>query len=288
MKRNQKTVASKTREKPLRIRLTDDERKVLDTVAQHWPRLDFIKMDDTSRPYHTAEIEAVRASIDKCGRAIVYSLSPGATPVSQASHVAAHANLWRITDDFWDDWKALRLNFILMSIWGGMGRPGAWPDADMLPLGHIGLRAERGDNRMTHFTHDEQRTLISLWSIAQSPLMFGGDLPSNDDFTLALISNDEVLAVDQKGAHGYPLAEGGPSVIWTADAVGSKAKYVAVFNVGDRESIDIRVDWPALKLPESCELRNLWEHKDMGTIKGGYTFHISPHASGLYKVSPAR
>ena len=115
-----------------------------------------------------------------------------AIPAGERQHVA---HLRR----FLGRLEGLRLNFILMSIWSGVGRPGAWPDADMLPLGRIGIRAERGDDRMSRFTHDEQRTLMSLWSIAQSPLMFGGDLPGNDDFTLSLITNDEVLAVDQTG-----------------------------------------------------------------------------------------
>ena len=157
----------------------------------------------------------------------------------------------------------------------------------MLPLGRIGIRAERGDNRMTRFTRDEQRTLMSLWSIAQAPLMFGGDLPSNDDFTLSLISNDEVLAVDQHGAHGGAFAEGGDSVVWTADGPGPDEKYVAVFNVGEAAPIDIRVEWAALKLPERCAVRDLWERKDLGTVTGGDTFHVKQHGSGLYKARAA-
>jgi hypothetical protein len=117
--------------------------------------------------------------------------------------------------------------------------------------------------------------------------MFGGDLPSNDDFTLSLISNDEVLAVNQKGANGHSIAEGGASVTWMADAVDSKAKYLAVFNVGDGRTIDIRVDWRSLGSPDKCSLHDLWERKDVETVESGYTFHIAPHASGLYKVSPA-
>jgi alpha-galactosidase len=250
--------------------------------------VDYIKADDIARPAHRGEIAALHRAIQKTGRPIVLSLSPGPAMVKDVAFLQENANMWRISDDFWDDWKLLRLNFILMSIWSGMGRPGAWPDADMLPLGRIGISAERGDDRMTRFTRTEQRTLMSLWSIAQSPLMFGGDLPSNDDFTLSLITNDEVLAVDQKGAHGGAFAEGGPSVVWTADAVGSDAKYVAVFNVGDKEPIDIRVDWRALKMPETCVLRDLWERKDVGTIQSGYTFRVEPHGSGLYKLSPVR
>jgi alpha-galactosidase len=250
--------------------------------------VDYIKADDIARPAHRNEIAALRRAIDKTGRAIVLSLSPGPAMVKDLTFLQENANLWRVSDDFWDDWKALRLNFILMSVWSGVGRPGAWPDADMLPLGRIGIRAERGDNRMTRFTHDEQRTLISLWSIAQSPLMFGGDLPSNDDFTLSLITNDDVLAVNQKGAHGSAVAESGASIVWTADAIGSAAKYVAVFNVGDRNALDTRVNWAAISMPEKCTLRDLWERKDMGTIDGGYTFRIPPHGAGLYKLSPVK
>jgi len=158
----------------------------------------------------------------------------------------------------------------------------------MLPLGRIGIRAERGEVRMTRFTRDEQRTLLSLWSIAQAPLMFGGDLPSNDDFTLSLIVNDEVLGVDQHGAHGGAFAEGGDSVVWTADAPRADAKYAAVFNVGEAGPVDIRIDWAALKLPARCALRDLWERKDMGTFSSGYTFRVQPHGSGLYRVEGVR
>jgi hypothetical protein len=161
--------------------------------------VDYIKADDIAIPFHGDEIAALHRAIVKSGRPIVLSLSPGPADLTKADFYAANANLWRISGDFWDRWPALRANFDLLDKWSRYTRPGAWPDADMLPLGRIGIRAERGDDRTTHFTRDEQRTLISLWSIARSPLMFGGDLPSNDDFTLSLLTNDEVLAADQNG-----------------------------------------------------------------------------------------
>jgi len=250
--------------------------------------VDFIKADDIARPTHGGEIVALHKAILKTGRPIVLSLSPGPAMVKDKELLQANANMWRISDDFWDDWKALRLNFILLSIWSGVGRPGAWPDPDMLPLGRIGGRPEQGHARRTNFTPVEQRTMLSLWTIAQAPLIFGGDLPSNDEATLQLITNDEVLAVDQKGAHGGAFAEGGDDIIWTADAAGSNAKYLAVFNAGDAKPTQIRVDWPALKLPKKCTLRDLWAHKDLGTIEGGYTFTVEPHASGLYKLTPMK
>jgi len=246
--------------------------------------VDYIKADDIARPTHRGEIAALHQAIQRAGRPVVLSLSPGPAMVKDVEFLRQNANMWRISDDFWDDWRLLRQNFILMSIWSSVGRPGAWPDADMLPLGRIGIRAERGEARTSHFTQVEQRTLLSLWSIAQSPLMFGGDLPSNDDFTESLLTNDEVLAVNQKGSHGGAFAEGGDSVIWAADAPGG-GKYFAVFNVGDREAIDIRVDWPALGMPADCTLRDLWQHADAGKIHGGHTFRVAPHASGLYQLT---
>jgi len=250
--------------------------------------VDYIKADDIARPLHAAEVAALHQAILKTGRPIALSLSPGPASLKDLLFLQANANLWRISDDFWDEWRYLHQNFLLLQIWGGVGRPGAWPDADMLPLGRIGIRAERGDDRMTRFTKDEQRTLMTLWSIAQAPLMFGGDLPSNDEFTMSLLTNDEVLAVDQKASSGQSVSENGDRVVWAADAPGSTAKYIAVFNLGATNPIDIPFDWGALGLPARCTLRDLWERKDVGMIDARYTFRVAPHGAGLYKLTPPR
>ena len=139
---------------------------------------------------------------------------------------------------------------------------------------------------MTRFTHDEQRPLISLWSIAQAPLIFGGDLPASDDFTVSLLENDEVLEVDQQGAHGTPFWQSGAQVAWSADGPGG-GKYLGVFNTGERPA-EIRVDWRALQLPERCELRDLWKKSEVGMVVAGYSFPVAPHGSGLYRVRGVR
>ena len=246
--------------------------------------VDFIKADDIARPVHWGEIAALHRAIGRTGRSIALSLSPGPATIKDLAFLQDNANMWRISDDFWDDWQSLKQMFLLLSVWGGVGRPGAWPDADMLPLGRLGLSADRHDARKTHFTQDEARTVMSLWSIAQSPLIFGGDLPANDDFTLSLLTNDEVLAVDQKGSHGYPFWQSGGRVAWVADGETADVKYLGVFNTEDR-SREIQVDWAALGLPERCLLRDLWKHDDLAGAAGGYKFAIAPHASGLYRVS---
>ncbi len=193
--------------------------------------VDYVKVDDLSRPYTSQkpEIEAIRKAIDRCGRPIVLSTSPGATPFEVAQHVATHANLWRLTDDFWDSWPLLKQEFEICDRWSPYIGPGHWPDPDMLPLGaiHVGPRMNKG---WTKFTRDEQVTLMTLFCIVRAPLMFGGHLPWNDDFTLSLITNDEVLAVDQRSVNNRQLFRRDDLVAWTADVPDSQHKYLAVFN----------------------------------------------------------
>lgn len=200
--------------------------------------LDFIKIDDLSRPYHQAEVEMIRKAIDRCGRPIVLSTSPGETPIASADHVKDHANMWRIIDDFWDDWPQLYEHFDLFEKWIPHTGTGHWPDGDMLPLGRIGIRAERGDNRMSRFTKDEQYTLMSLFTICRSPLMFGGNLPDNDEFTLSLLTNKEVLHVLKNSKNNRLLFRKGGRIAWVADDAKSGDKYVAFFYASESNGID--------------------------------------------------
>jgi alpha-galactosidase len=193
--------------------------------------VDYVKVDDIARPYHDheAEIGAIRRAIDRTGRPIVLSLSPGETALSAAQHVQQHANLWRISDDFWDRWLSLYEQFARLEKWNPHRLEGAWPDADMLPFGVLTL-----GRRSTRFTRDEQMTVMTLWSIARSPLMHGGDMTRTDDVTLGLLTNDEVLAVNQRSTNNRPLFNRDELMAWTADVPNSPDKYVAVFNARDR------------------------------------------------------
>ncbi|WP_197748872.1 NPCBM/NEW2 domain-containing protein [Hymenobacter sp. BT18] len=197
--------------------------------------VDFVKVDDLSSPYHKAEVEMIRRAIDTSGRKMVLSTSPGETPIAEARHVAAHANMWRTVGDFWDSWEQLKEHFEVCSRWAPYIGPGAFPDADMLPLGRLGIRAERGDDRLTRFSRDEQYTLMTLWSIFRSPLMFGGDLPSNDAFTLRLLTNPEVLAVHRSSTRNRQLFRQNDLIAWTADDPKTGDKFLAVFNAQDQE-----------------------------------------------------
>ncbi len=254
--------------------------------------VDFIKADDMfgAGPGgdHRSEIDALSQSIRKTGRPIVLSLSPGTRDDSRADFLAARAQMWRISDDFWDRWVDLKNQFPRLDRWSAHAGPGHWPDADMLPLGRIGIRAERGEPRMSRLTRDEQITLMTLWAIARSPLMFGGNLPDNDDFTLSLITNDEILRVNQHATAARQLFAKGNQVAWVADATISRATYVAVFNLGDTADEQVRIDWTDVGLGGTCAVRDLWARKDIGTIDRGSVFTVKPHGAALYRLTRVR
>ena len=198
--------------------------------------VDLIKVDDISRPYDNvqkAEIEAIRKAIDKTGRPIILSLSPGATPITVGEHVKDHANMWRISDDFWDRWGLLLNMFERMDAWTPYRGPGHFPDADMLPIGIVDFK------RPTNFTKNEQYTLMSMWAIGRSPLIFGGDMTKLDEFTKEMLTNPEMLKVNQQSTNNRQVSRDKNLIVWTADVPNSKDKYVALFNAQSKgDNID--------------------------------------------------
>ncbi len=254
-------------------------------VAQYaaWG-VDFIKADDMSRPYHTAEIEGLHKAISKVHRPIVLSLSPGPAPLQEVTSLRQNAQMWRIEDDLWDDWASLRNMNVRIEQWADLVVPGGWPDADMLPLGHIGLRAERGNDRLSLLTHDEQKTMISLWSIFRSPLMFGGDLPTLDPFTTSLLTNAEVLAVNQHSTGNRIAYKEGELRVWTAkSSLNPHLGYLAVFNMGDTPA-EMKLPWDKIGLnkPHSA-LKDLWTATSI-PIAPALVVKLAPHASAMYSV----
>jgi alpha-galactosidase len=200
--------------------------------------VDFIKVDDLSSPiYHQGEIEMIRKAIDRTGHKIVLSTSPGETPIEKGQHVQQHANMWRTVGDYWDSWNQLKEHFEVFNRWSPFIMNGAFPDGDMLPMGRLGIRAERGNDRMSAFTHDEQKLMMTLWCINRSPLMFGGDLPSNDQATLMLITNPDVLNVMKYSKNNRQLFNLNDKVAWSCDDTKSKDKYVALFYIADQKDV---------------------------------------------------
>ena len=254
--------------------------------------VDYIKCDDIAnlqrgRIYDAEEIEALSTALKHSGRSIVLSLSPGATPVSHGAHVARFANLWRISPDFWDNWRSLNRNFNLFARWTPYTGPSHWPDGDMIPFGHICQRnCDVHPDRWTRFTRDEQLTLMSLWALASSPLMLGMNLPDNDAWTTAILSNPEVLAVDQDSLGKPPqriASPNGPDIWVKPLADGSRA--VGFFN---RTSLPMKVvlRWRDLRksgIRSRPDIRDLWLRKDLGR-QTEFTAELPAHGCLLVRA----
>jgi hypothetical protein len=251
--------------------------------------VDFVKCDDIcvteGRPddFYSGkgEIECIRKAIDNCGRDIVLSLSPGPAILEQADHLSANANMWRMTGDFWDNWNALDAMFDRCKKWAPFVKEGCWPDCDMLPLGHISIY--NGD-RYTNFTKDEQITLMTLWCIFRSPLMMGGEMRDNDQFTLELITAPEVLELEKKTFGAKEVMNSGGITVWkTGDKEGNI--YLGIFN-RDSYKKQANLSLPLLGITNarSFKTRDLWKREDCDSVKGELACEINAHGARLFKL----
>jgi hypothetical protein len=254
--------------------------------------VDFIKVDCiSSRPYKGDEIRMLSTALRKTGRPIALSLSPGAAPLEKLEEMRKFANAWRISDDVWDLWhstvdypQGLGDQFPRIAKWAGMAQPGGWPDADMLPVGYLGPAPGWGQARQTRLTHDEQRTLLTLWSMFRSPLMIGGNLPSNDAWTTSLLTNKEVIAVDQHSRQNRAVISTSDTVVWSAQSDTGEDRFLAVFNLDDQEQ-QIHYAWKDLGLNEpKYKLRDLWEQQDHG-LSESLTISLPSHGCVLYRIT---
>jgi alpha-galactosidase len=256
--------------------------------------LDFIKVDCISSPYKDDEIRMMSEALRKTGRPIAFSLSPGPTPVAKADDARKWAQMWRISDDFWDDWnsknpsehfpQSLSGQFQILAAWAPHVEAGHWPDADMLPIGHLGPVPGYGPVRDTKLTPDEQRTLLTLWSIARSPLILGANLTRMKDSTTSLLTNPEVIAVDQHSLGARPVITTDKTVVWVSRPRKGSGYWIGVFNVSDTEATP-EYGWNQLGLTgASYRQRDLWERKDVGSA-ARLKVTLRPHASVLYEVT---
>ncbi|MGQ1891308.1 glycoside hydrolase family 27 protein [Thermophagus sp. OGC60D27] len=262
--------------------------------------VDYIKADDMNSwhevqnsdgsptgegsPYRIDDIEGVHRAIENCGRPMVLSLSPGGPETTNIRHLREHSNLWRISADFWDEWGSLKKQMERCAVWAPFSTPGHWPDADMLPLGYMPRGESGGQDRNTNFNQDEQVTLITLWAMFKSPLMFGGHLPKCDDFTISLLTNQDVIDINQHSKNNRELYRNGETVMWTADDEKSDARYIAVFNISD-EKRAVNTDLKSLMNLEGVKATDLWSKEGLGQCVGNLTLDIEPHGVRLVKLS---
>lgn len=229
--------------------------------------VDFVKCDDICRelPHEEEEMVLLSNCMKNCGREMILSLSPGPAIIDKAELYKQVAHMWRITDDFWDEWDLLYAMFERAEKWSIHAGNGHWPDADMLPVGAI--RQCYDPDNWTHFTEDEQITMMTLWTIMRAPLFIGGEMTKNDAFTLDLLTNADILEMHRNSRHAHQVwrkeVNGKETVLWTAvDTKG--ATYTAIFNLSDEDS-EICISLEDLELEGKFACRDLWKNEKSET-----------------------
>ncbi|MEI7672462.1 MAG: glycoside hydrolase family 27 protein, partial [Deltaproteobacteria bacterium] len=244
--------------------------------------VDFVKVDDISRPYRADEITAIRMAIEKTGRPMLLSLSPGNTPITVRYHAQNNADMWRISDDFWDTWPQLKSQFALAGAWLRFVKEGHWPDLDMLPVGIVGTRdGETGGARRSRFNKDELHTLMTLWCMFRSPLILGGDVTTLNEFETGLVTNAELLDIDQNSSNCRQVEANAESIIYLSEQPAKNRKYVAFFNLSETERT-IACTWEKLGISGSVKVREVWSDQDLGMRNREISGKVAPHGAVLY------
>lgn len=253
--------------------------------------VDFVKVDDIANtefspqnPYSAEkEIEMIRAAIDRSGRDMVLSLSPGPAPLNKAEHLSENANMWRISGDFWDRWDKLLNMFSLCEKWYTYVKDGSFPDCDILPLGKLCIDGSyMGDmGRDSGFTKEEQKTMMTLWAVFRSPLFFGGELRLTDNYTLSLVTNPEVINVNQNSEKPLFVYNKGGIAVWQTKIENCTA--VAVFNLSDEEK-HYKLSFSDLGIENVRAVRDLWARKDIPKCENDVTVSLKPHSSEFFEI----
>ncbi len=255
--------------------------------------VDFVKVDDIARidcgpeapGAGFSEIALIKRAIEKCGRPMVLSLSPGPARVEQKDFLLDNANMWRMTDDFWDRWDHLYGMFERCHAWEGVGCKDHWPDCDMLPIGR--LRVCDGKEGFTRFTHDEQKVLMTLWCIFRSPLMIGAEMRDNDEFTLSLLTNKRLLDMHRNGRKPRQVARKKDMIIWKSRTKDGRT-YVAVFNIGEKKGQaklkfrELGLSAPENKVEEVTAI-DIWEGKQL-LLKDKMKLELNPHSVVCFEI----
>jgi len=253
--------------------------------------VDFIKYDDIV-PY-PEEVQAVVNAIAQCGRPIVLSLSPGGRTDQNALDVFKGGNMLRVTPDIWDEQKGIDQCFEAWRKWQGKEEPGFWIDMDMIPFGQLQLmspkpegvkgdesKAEirqkirsgelsniellsgKGWTRWSEFTKDQMYTFITIRALSASPLMQGGDIPTLDNFSLQLITDEHVLECNQNGVMGSLVYEASGIEIWNTSKKNCQDGWIGIFNRSDESMpVSLKPEDLGLDPDRTYDLLDVWNEE---------------------------
>lgn len=260
---------------------------------------DYLKIDDLSAAtYHGPEVVMYANAIAQASREIVFSTSPGATPLNQAAHVSQYANMWRLVNDLWDTWGQLTDAYNVDESWRAPTvantvnwGPGKWPDIDMLPFGHLALIGPVGQPRysLSTYTKGEHRLMFLLWCVNNGPLMWGGHLPdnSNDKFYDSLMTNSNALFINQRGIKARVLkAQSTGTPIWTStNPLDTSTKFVLLGNTSSSsQTVSISLNSIGFSATQAVPVKNIWTGATLSNFTGTFAQTIPSHDAGLYAL----
>ncbi len=233
-------------------------------------------LDVLQKPYFV-----MREALDRCGRDIVYSICEYGRGDVWKWGEEVGGNLWRTTGDIGDTWRSVSAIGFAQSDLAPHAGPGHWNDPDMLVVGKVGWGPTL---KPTKLTPNEQITHITLWCMLAAPLLIGCDLAQMDDFTRALLTNDEVLDVDQDplGRQGARRAQDGLTEVWTRP-LSDGTTAVALFNRAALQR-PVTVRWADIGIAGKQPVRDLWQWKDLEPTAGSLTLDVPGHGAVLLKV----
>lgn len=241
--------------------------------------VDYIKYDWS--PIDLPRVKELHDALQGADRDIVYSLS-NSTPYQFAEEISRDSNAWRTTGDIVDFWGSASAIGFNQDKWAAYTRPGHWSDPDMLVVGQVGW----GSPHPSNLSPDEQYTHMSLWSLLAAPLLIGCDLAAMDDFTLSLLTNDEVIEVNQDalGKQGVCVTQRGDLRVY-AKPLEDGSVAVGLFNLG-QQTAEVTAEWGEVKLQGRQRVRNLWTQKDIGEFNDKFSASVPSHGVVFVRMFP--
>jgi alpha-galactosidase len=252
------------------------------TLYASWG-VDYVIVDDVTLPVNAAEISAIHKAVQQCGRPMILSLATGTLPDSQHAYPEQNSDTWTVNPGNRDNWLSLQQAFPALQPWEQSIAKGKFPDAGLLNLGQLALRGPVGEPRRSNLNRNELLTMMSLWSIARSPLMIGGDLRSLTSADMALLQNKAVLAVNRNSVSNRQYFCEKGFAAWTAADPETGDIYMAVFNLTDQNEL-VEVSLAGAGLPDQCHVTDLWSGDYLGVFHKAFRPEVPAHGARMLRI----
>ena len=242
-------------------------------------KVDYLKYDNCNNQWIAPKerYSIMRDALNKTGRPIFYSLCENGLD-DAPTWASAVGNSWRTTGDIRDNWDTMINRADINDAWWMYAGPYGWNDPDMLEVGNGGM------------TTTEYETHFSLWCLMKAPLLIGTDIDKMSADTLRILTNSEAIAVNQDrlGVQGHKRTSSGDLEVWAGPLSQPSTSYAVILLNRGLSTANITANWLDIGLEPTtqADVRDLWEHKDLGTMTGSVTASVPSHGVTFYRITP--